>query len=307
MISSAYRAQVELLLQVLPHVAKEECFALKGGTAINLFVRDMPRLSVDIDLTYLPFDDRATALSGITEALRRTKERIEATIPNCKVAMVPQTDGQEAKLTCQTQAAQIKVEVNTTIRGHVLPPRMMDVADTVEDEFGRFMTVNVVSHAELFGGKICAALDRQHPRDLFDVHHMLENEGYTDEIRMGFITALLSHGRPMHEIIRPNFRAQAKVFETQFAGMAFTPFSYADYEATRERLVKAIRQGWTDSDRAFLLSLKQGKPDWSLLPLESLSRMPAVQWKLSNIQKLIQQNPDKHAEQLKALKERLSE
>lgn len=307
MISSAYRAQVELLLQVLPHVTKEEYFALKGGTAINLFVRDMPRLSVDIDLTYLPFDDRATALSGITEALRRTKERIEATIPNCKVAMVPQTDGQEAKLTCQTQAAQIKVEVNTTIRGHVLPPRMMDVADTVEDEFGRFMTVNVVSHAELFGGKICAALDRQHPRDLFDIHHMLENEGYTDEIRMGFITALLSHGRPMHEIIRPNFRDQAKVFETQFAGMAFTPFSYADYEATRERLVKAIRQGWTDSDRAFLLSLKQGKPDWSLLPLESLSRMPAVQWKLSNIQKLIQQNPDKHAEQLKALKERLSE
>ena len=307
MISSAYRAQVDLLLQVLPHVAKEECFALKGGTAINLFVRDMPRLSVDIDLTYLPFDDRTTALPGITEALRRIKARIEAAIPSCRVAMVPQTDGQEAKLTCQTQAAQIKVEVNTTIRGHVLPPRMMDVADTVEDEFGRFMTVNVVSHAELFGGKICAALDRQHPRDLFDIHHMLENEGYTDEIRMGFITALLSHGRPMHEIIWPNFRDQAKVFETQFAGMAFTPFSYADYETTRERLVKAIRQGWTDSDRAFLLSLKQGKPDWSLLPLESLSRMPAVQWKLSNIQKLIQQNPDKHAEQLKALKERLSE
>ncbi len=307
MISSAYRAQVDLLLQVLPHVAKEECFALKGGTAINLFVRDMPRLSVDIDLTYLPFDDRTTALPGITEALRRIKARIEAAIPSCRVAMVPQTDGQEAKLTCQTQAAQIKVEVNTTIRGYVLPPRIMDVADTVEDEFGRFMTVNVVSHAELFGGKICAALDRQHPRDLFDIHHMLENEGYTDEIRMGFITALLSHGRPMHEIIWPNFRDQAKVFETQFAGMAFTPFSYADYEATRERLVKAIRQGWTDSDRAFLLSLKQGKPDWSLLPLESLSRMPAVQWKLSNIQKLIQQNPDKHAEQLKALKERLSE
>lgn len=307
MISDAYRAQVDLLLQVLPHVAKEECFALKGGTAINLFVRDMPRLSVDIDLTYLPFDDRTTALAGITEALRRTKARIEVAIPGCRVAMVPQTDGQEAKLTCQTQSAQIKVEVNTTMRGHVLPPRMMDVADTVEDQFGRFMSVNVVSHAELFGGKICAALDRQHPRDLFDVHHMLESEDYTDEIRMGFITALLSHGRPMHEAIRPNFQDQARVFESQFAGMAFTPFSYADYEATRERLVKAIRQGWTDTDRAFLLSFKQGKPEWGLLPLENLSRMPAVQWKLSNIQKLIEQNPDKHAEQLKALEERLSE
>jgi len=306
MISKTYRAQVDLLLQVLPHVAKEESFALKGGTAINLFVRDMPRLSVDIDLTYLPFDDRATALAGITDALRRVKARVETAIPACKVALVPQSDGQEAKITCQTQNAQIKVEVNTTIRGNLLPPRMMDVTDTVESEFGRFMSVNVVSHAELFGGKICAALDRQHPRDLFDVHHMMNNEGLTDDIRMGFMASLLSHSRPIHEMIRPNFQDQEKVFETQFAGMAFTPFSYADFEDTRERLVQEINKGWSDNDRAFLLGFKQGKPDWSLFPLENLSRMPAVQWKLLNIQKLIKQNPDKHAEQFKALKERLS-
>ena len=151
MISKTYRAQVDLLLQVLPHVAKEECFALKGGTAINLFIRDMPRLSVDIDLTYLPFDDRATALAGITDALRHIKTRVETAIPACKVALVPQSDGQEAKLACQTQNAQIKVEVNTTIRGNLLPTRMMDVSDAVESEFGRFMSVNIVSHAELFG------------------------------------------------------------------------------------------------------------------------------------------------------------
>lgn len=306
MISEAYRAQVDLLLQVLPHVAKEELFALKGGTAINLFVRDMPRLSVDIDLTWSPFDDRATALAGITDALRRVKARVETAIPSCRVALVPQSDGQEAKLTCQTQDAQIKVEVNTTIRGNLLPPRIMDVADTVEAEFGRFMAVNVVSHAELFGGKICAALDRQHPRDLFDVYHMLENEGLTDEIRMGFMASLLSHSRPIHEMIRPNFQDQEKVFETQFAGMAFTPFSYADFEATRERLVREINDGWSDNDRAFLLSFKQAKPDWSLFPLENLSRMPAVRWKLLNIQKLIKQNPEKHAEQFKALEDRLA-
>lgn len=306
MISESYRAQVDLLLQVLPHVAKEESFALKGGTAINLFVRDMPRLSVDIDLTWLPFDDRATALAGITDALRRVKTRVETAIPECKAALVPQSDGQEAKLTCQTAKAQIKVEVNTTIRGSLLPSRMMDVADTVESEFERFMSVNVVSHAELFGGKICAALDRQHPRDLFDVHHMLENEGLTDEIRMGFMASLLSHSRPIHEIIRPNFQDQRMLFETQFAGMAFTPFSYADFEATRERLVQEINDGWSDNDRAFLLGFKQGKPDWSLFPLGNLSRMPAVQWKLLNIQILLKKNSNKHGEQLKALKDRLN-
>lgn len=306
MISKPYRAQVDLLLQVLPHVAKEESFALKGGTAINLFVRDMPRLSVDIDLTWLPFDSRTIALSGITDALRRVKERVEATIPNCRATLVPQSDGQEAKLNCQTQTAQIKVEVNTTIRGHLLPSRMMDVSDTVEGEFGHFVSVNVVSHAELFGGKICAALDRQHPRDLFDVHHMLENEGFTDEIRMGFMASLLSHGRPIHEMIRPNFQDQRQAFEAQFAGMAFTPFNYADFEATRERLVHAINDAWTDNDRTFLLSFKRGEPDWGLFPIENLLQLPAVQWKLQNIQKLREQDPSKHAEQLKALKERLA-
>jgi Nucleotidyl transferase AbiEii toxin, Type IV TA system len=118
MIAPLYRAQADLLLQVLPHVAKEDCFALKGGTAINLFVRQMPRLSVDIDLTYLPFDDRTTAMAGIAEALQRVKTRVEATIAGSKLALIPQSDGPEAKLVCQVPGAQIKIEVNTTIRGH---------------------------------------------------------------------------------------------------------------------------------------------------------------------------------------------
>ena len=219
---------------------------------------------------------------------------------------MPQNDGQEAKLTCQTQNAQIKVEVNTTIRGTLLPPRTMDIVDKVEDDFGRFVSVNVVSNAELFGGKICAALDRQHPRDLFDIHHMMQNEGLTDEIRMGFIAMLLSHGRPIHEIIRPNFQNQEQIFEAQFEGMSFAPFSYADYEGTREKLVQDINSGWTDNDRDFLLSFKRGEPDWSLYPHENLQNMPAVKWKLLNIQKLIKQNSDKHMEQLKALEDRLT-
>ncbi len=226
MISNAYRAQVDLLLQVLPHVMKEEAFALKGGTAINLFVRDMPRLSVDIDLTWLPFDDRTTALDGITDALRRVKERVEKDIPQSRVKLAPQSDGQETKLNIQTPTAQIKVEVNTLIRGSLLPPVRMRVVEATETEFGLSASANVVSHAELFGGKICAALDRQHPRDLFDVQLMLDNEGLTDEIRMGLIAGLLSHSRPIHEMLQPNFLDQRKVFESQFDGMAFTPFTY---------------------------------------------------------------------------------
>ena len=305
MINPSYRAQVDLLLQVMPHVSKEECFALKGGTAINMFIWDMPRLSVDIDLTYLPFDDRNTAMSNIAAALDRIKERIEKAIPNCTVKRVPQSDGQETKITCQTPNAQIKIEVNTTMRGAVFTPEIMDVADAVEEGFGRFVSMNIVHEAELFGGKICAALDRQHPRDLFDVSRLFEAGGITPEIMQGFLIGLLSSPRPIHEIIRPNFLDQQRAFEMQFAGMSETPFSYKDFEATRERLVKEINAGFTDNDRAFLLSFKSAEPDWSLFPHEKIKDLPAVKWKLANIEKLKAKNPDKHAEQLKALGERL--
>lgn len=72
-----YRKQVELLIQVLPEVAKEPKFALHGGTAINLFVRNMPRLSVDIDLTYIPIQNRQDSLNGIKKTLEEIKSRIK--------------------------------------------------------------------------------------------------------------------------------------------------------------------------------------------------------------------------------------
>ena len=127
MIADVYRSQVELLLRVLPYVAKEKVFALKGGTAINLFVRELPRLSVDIDLTYLPFEDRATALKGISGGLGRVKENLLSSIPDIQVMLLPQSDGQEAKLSCKLDGAQIKIEVNTTIRGYLQEPRLMQV------------------------------------------------------------------------------------------------------------------------------------------------------------------------------------
>ena len=304
-ISPVYRAQVDLLLQVMPHVAKEDCFALKGGTAINMFVWNMPRLSVDIDLTYLPFDDRNSALQNIVQALHRIKERIDSAIPGCKTAIAPQSDGQQTKLICHLRSAQIKIEVNTTIRGHLHAPQEMDVADGVEEAFGRFVSMWIVSPSELFGGKICAALDRQHPRDLFDIYKLFAEGGLSDNIRQGFLAYLLASNRPIHEMIRPNFLDQRRAFETQFAGMTLEPFSYEDFEATRERLVQELHAGFTDTDRRFLLSFKSGNPDWSLYPNERLKDLPAVQWKFRNIQTLRTHNPDKHAEQLKALEDRL--
>ena len=300
MISDQYRAQVDLLLQVLPHVAKEECFALKGGTAINLFVRDMPRLSVDIDLTYLPFDDRQEALANIAAALERIQARVQHTLRSSRATLGALRNSPEAKLTCQHNGVTVKIEVNTTMRGYALEPRQMDIVDAVEVEFQRFASIKVVSEGELFGGKICAALDRQHPRDLFDVHHMLDNETLNEEIRLGLIISLISHPRPLNELIAPNLLDQQALFHSQFAGMAFTPFSYHDYVNARDRLVQEISSGWSSEQKEFLMSFKQGMPKWELLPV-NLHRLPAVRWKLQNVLRLKTTDPAKHARQLKLL------
>lgn len=301
MFDSIYKAQVDLLIKILPIIDEEKVFALKGGTAINLFLRDLPRLSVDIDLTYLPFDDRKTALQTITSSLWKIGNRIQQTIPNCSVNEVAQKDGTVAKLTVQFGEAQIKIEVNTIMRGHLFEPERHTLSPAVQELFEQFAEITVISKAELFGGKICAALDCQHPRDLFDVHYLLQNEGLTKEIKYGFISALLSHNRPVHELLSPNLLDQKEVFERQFVGMTNAPFSYEDFEETREQLTTELLEMLTDNDKKLLVSFVEGEPSWDLFPFAKISELPAIQWKLQNIRKLIENNPDKYESQKKAL------
>jgi len=306
MIKEEYRNQVELLLQVLPYVAKEKNFALKGGTAINLFVRDMPRLSVDVDLTYLPLDTRTDALNNIQEGLSKIKTELENNIQNLRVSTVSLNGGTDVKLNCQGQNAQIKIEVNTITRGNIFPTKLMQVTDVVQDEFDKFAAINVVSMAELYGGKICAAVDRQHPRDIFDVRLLLDNEGFNDEIWQGFKVGLISHYKPISELISPILKDQKSAFETQFAGMTSVEFSYEDYINTRNELIEIIKNKLSSDDKKFILSFEMGEPQWELFPIPVLKDLPAVQWKLININKLKKVNPNKHHTMIEKLKTALS-
>jgi predicted nucleotidyltransferase component of viral defense system len=294
-----YRQQVQVLLSVLPEVAKEKCFALHGGTAINLFVRDMPRLSVDIDLTYLPIEDRATSLKRISEALERIKRNIEKVVPGVRVT--PRLDA--GKLQISANRVDVKLEVNLVNRGAIADPKEMQLCKKAQTSFEAFCLIPVVPIGQLFGGKIVAALDRQHPRDLFDVKYMLEKEGFSPEIKEGFLLCLLCSDRPIHEIIRPNFQDQRSALENQFTGMTDEPFSYEEYESVREKLVAIIHENLTDRDKAFLLSVKNVTPDWSIYDFQ---RFPSINWKLQNLQKLKTNNPEKHKEQYEMLKEKLN-
>lgn len=289
-----YKSQVSLLLNILPDVAKETCFALHGGTAINLFVREMPRLSVDIDLTYVPVENRETSFKNITGALERIKATIQAVVPNAKVIHKQA----ELKLQISNTQAQIKLEINQAMRGTIAPPIKMTLCEKAQEAFDAFCEIQVVPIGQLYGGKICAALDRQHPRDFFDVKYLLENEGFTEEVRTGFLFGLLSSNIPLHEMLTPNLLDQRSAMANQFEGMSEEEFTYEDFEARRSLLIKTIHENLTDTDKKFLLSFQNGTPDWSLL---DFGDYPAVQWKLQNLQKLKEANPEKHREQLDLL------
>ena len=298
MSSDAYRKQVSLLMRILLIVAQEQCFALKGGTAINLFVRDMPRLSVDIDLAYLPILDREESLGEIDASLKRIASELGQRISGSRVqaSVLPGTSS-VVKLIVNTVDAQVKIEVTPVLRGTVYSCQTLATTDKVQEEFG-FAKVNVVSFADLYGGKLVAALDRQHPRDLFDVRLLLAAEGISRELFEAFLVYLISHNRPMSEIISPKFKDIRREFERGFTGMTTEAVSLADLEETREQLVIAIRSSFLDSDRRFLLSMKNGNPDWSLLAVEDVEQLPAVRWKLRNLENM---DKDKRAALYKQL------
>lgn len=282
-----YRQQVALLIRTIPFVGKEEAFALKGGTAINLFVRDMPRLSVDIDLTYLPVEDRTTSLAAIDAAMLRIVERIEAGIPGAKVNPSRSADEKViTKLIVRAGDVQIKIEITPVLRGTVYDPVVTPVVPTVEDEFG-FAEMQVVSFADLYAGKIVAALDRQHPRDLFDVRDLLAHEGISDELRRAFLVYLISHNRPMAEVLAPTRKPLMEEFERGFVGMTQEPVALGDLEDAREMIITAMIDEMPDPHRHFLVGFKRGEPDWALLGIPDAQHLPAVLWKQRNLDRLL--------------------
>lgn len=286
-------------MKVLPFVAKQECFALKGGTAINLFVREFPRLSVDIDLVYLPMKGRDEALQEICDALDAISAELKAAFKDIELTEAYKSKRDALRLIVARNGVQIKVELSPVLRGTVYEPKLMEVCAAVEDEFG-YVEVPVVALADLYAGKICAALDRQHPRDLFDVKWLLENEGLTDEIRKALLVYLSSHNRPMAELLKPQFKDISAIYAGEFANMAETDVPLEELEAVRDRLVALIHQGLTENEKAFLLSFKNREPDWPLLELSGVSELPAIKWKQINLAKM----PDeKHKPALEKLKE----
>lgn len=292
-----YFPQVALIIDLLPLIREETCFALKGGTAINLFLRDLPRLSVDIDLTYLQRETRNDALTNIGASLEQVAGRIEATMPGVAITRLVDKQGNLLKLQFERQGVRVIAEVSPVLRGTVLEPVMMDVSSTVQAELA-YTRMRLLDPRELYAGKLCAALDRQHPRDLFDVKALLEDDGIDASLMNVFVVYLISGNRPIAEMLAPNFLPLEDTYADHFVGMAFKTVSLQELEETRVTMVRLIHEKLTEAHKQFLLTLKQGEPDWSLLPFENIRNLPAVKWKLRNLAAM---KPRKREEGIKRL------
>lgn len=294
-----YEKQVELLLDVLPIVNKSRVFALKGGTAINFFFRNCPRLSVDIDLHYLPDKNREEALADILNALQVIKSDIEKALPGANIVI----DSIKHHASVQYNNVLIKIEPNTVIRGTLLPAVEMPLCSFLAKEFNREMIIRCVAKEELFAGKLCAALQRQHPRDLFDVLLLLNKEdGLSRSLLDAFIVYVISQGKPINEMLNPNMHDIENLFINQFQGMTkMDAIGLEDLLQVQKNLPQEILNLFTQADKTFIVGFKKGEPDWHLIAHPHAKALPAVRWKQVNLQRMESQKYQQAIEKLEAV------
>lgn len=294
---------VRLLLAVAPVIFESPRFALKGGTALNLFVQDLPRLSVDIDVVFTDHVmEREAALIAIGDDLQTAKAKLERMGYSATIRKTQK--GDEAKLLVADQASQIKVEVNFVFRGTLLAVTQRALVSSARDLFTTAMELPVLAIPELYGSKLVAALDRQHPRDWFDVAAMIDSFGIDAEMVDCFVAYLVGHNRPVHEVLFSNDLPLDEIFDTDFVGMTAAEIPLQHLIEARQHIRQELPKVLTDAHRRFLLSFVRAEPDWTLMPFDHLKDLPAIRWKLLNLEKLRASNKARSELQATKLMER---
>ncbi len=274
-MDKTYADTVRLLLAIVPDVFANDIFAMKGGTAINLVVQDMPRLSVDIDVVYLPWQTpRDEALQAINQELAAIATRVASL--GVQTRLVRSKDLGDTKLIVENESSQVKIEVNVVFRGTVLPAERRSLSAKTSDLFGVELEVPILAPNELYAGKLVAALDRQHPRDLFDVWQLYESGGISDGMVECFVVYLAGHNRPTHEVLFGNDKNIAGEYERAFVGMTEVECSLETLLEARVRLRHELPGRLSAQHKQFLSGLTRAQPDWSLLQCQHAAQLPAL-------------------------------
>ena len=149
----------------------------------------------------------------------------------------------------------------------------------------------LLSAEEIYGGKLVAAMDRQHPRDLFDVMELFAHGSITPAIRRAFVVYLASHNRTLHEVLFPTPKDIRLAYEGSFNGMTTEPVTLDTLLETRERLFHELPAALDANEREFLLTLVRAEPNWKLLGIPHLEELPAIRWRLQNLEQLAETHP----------------
>ena len=304
-MNATYIATARLLAEISPAAFESGMFALKGGTAINLFLRDIPRLSVDLDLVFTDHRiPRADALAAINTALRTARNNLAKR--RFKVQTISAADMGETGLLVYRDNLSVKIEVNTVIRGTIHPTRTLGLTPAASDALMADLELSLLSPDEIYGGKLVAAMDRQHPRDLFDVMELFAHGGITPEIRRSFVVYLASHNRTIHEVLFPTPKDIRLAYNGSFVGMTTEPVTLDALLESRDRLFLELPAALDANEREFLRTLVRAKPDWSLLDIPHLKELPAIRWRLQNLEQLLRRQPDRFRSLAETLDERLA-
>ena len=297
-----YLETAKLLVQIAPTIFADRRFALKGGTAINLFVRDMPRLSVDLDLVFLDHrKNRVESIAEIGAAFDAIASKLRHRGYKVDFAPPAASQAEEHKMFVQSGSIRVKVEVNPVMRGTLHPPVNRPLSAAAQKRLGLELELPIVSLSDLYAGKLVAALDRQHPRDLFDVKLLFESDGLTAEMRRAFVVYLACHNRPVHEVLFPKRKDITLDYNSAFFGMTDSQVTLEQICEVRERLCSDLPNQLDKAERAFLLSLVSNEPIEEILGFVNLNELPAIRWKKQNIAHLAARNPQKLAQQHQAL------
>jgi len=292
---------VRLLLEVLPSVFAGNNLALKGGTAINLYLDEMPRLSVDIDAVFVPLGlTREEATQAIGHEIARIRTvAISAGLGTRKSAS---SDSDESQLFVYSKTSQVKIEINTVFRGSLLAPERHSLHLAASEIFGLDVPASVLNSDEVYAGKMLAALDRQHPRDLFDIWRLYQRGPISPSVLRAFVVYLCGHSRPPHEILGDSFKAIDERSRVSLVGMVRHDVPSQSVLAGMPSQLRAdILQGLSASDREFLKLFFSGTPNWALIQFGSAHKLPALNWKLLNIAKFKTARPAEFARQHEAL------
>ena len=210
------------------------------------------------------------------------KSEIEKFLPGAEVSI-----SENCKILVRNGGMLVKIEINEVVRGTLLPPVRMPLCPLLEKEFGGGMTVICLSEAELYASKFCAALQRQHPRDIFDVWLFFDRGGeLTQEVLDAFVVYLISHRKPAHEVLNPRIQDIRNLYHHRFAGMARVEVSLETLLETQLLLPGKILSALTERHKTFLVGFNRGEPDWNLLPFPDVRNLPAVRWKQINLDKM---------------------